>query len=254
MRKAFTLIELLVVISIIALLIAILLPALGAARESARQTQCLANVRSLAQAYVAWATDRNYAEHPYPSGTPGTPKENYWAVGLRDYGFNDSQRVCPEAMTVDETNEIATNVWFGTATNAWREARTTPAYPEIPWVASYSFNAWIHSTGTGLTAGKDDWRYGSLDKVDVNSEVPLFGDGMWREHWPVETDPAPASIDKPLTSGAAGMRVFTSSRHDSNCNLSFADGSAGAQPIETLWTFRWHRDWQPIDYVAMPAN
>ena len=46
-RSAFTLIELLVVISIIALLIAILLPALGAAREAARNVQCLSNLRQV---------------------------------------------------------------------------------------------------------------------------------------------------------------------------------------------------------------
>ncbi|QDU70560.1 type II secretion system protein [Mucisphaera calidilacus] len=56
-RRGFTLIELLVVISIIALLIGILLPALGAARDTARRLQCSTNVRTLMGASVAYAFD-----------------------------------------------------------------------------------------------------------------------------------------------------------------------------------------------------
>jgi len=56
-RRGFTLIELLVVISIIALLIAILLPALTQARETAIRLQCLAQVRQMALASLAYTND-----------------------------------------------------------------------------------------------------------------------------------------------------------------------------------------------------
>ncbi len=56
-RQAFTLIELLVVIAVIAILMAILMPSLKIAREQARGITCLANQRSLAQAYIMYADE-----------------------------------------------------------------------------------------------------------------------------------------------------------------------------------------------------
>jgi len=57
--KAFTIVELLVVISIIALLMGILLPAVSAARDQARQTVSKANLRNLATAHANYAAEWN---------------------------------------------------------------------------------------------------------------------------------------------------------------------------------------------------
>ncbi|MBC7286456.1 MAG: prepilin-type N-terminal cleavage/methylation domain-containing protein [Armatimonadetes bacterium] len=56
-RRAFTLIELLVVIAIIAILAAILFPVFSRAREKARQATCISNLKQLALAAIAYATD-----------------------------------------------------------------------------------------------------------------------------------------------------------------------------------------------------
>ena len=58
-RSAFTLIELLVVIAIIAILAAILFPVFASAKERARQTRCLNNLKQLSAAFQQYCIDFN---------------------------------------------------------------------------------------------------------------------------------------------------------------------------------------------------
>lgn len=69
-RSGFTLIELLVVIAIIALLVSILLPALAAARETAKRTACLNNNRQMGLSLTYYANDWRSWYPVFPRRTP----------------------------------------------------------------------------------------------------------------------------------------------------------------------------------------
>ncbi|MEI6501849.1 MAG: DUF1559 domain-containing protein [Armatimonadota bacterium] len=108
MRRGFTLIELLVVIAIIAILASILFPVFAKAREKARQSSCMSNLKQLDLGFQAYAQD--YDEQfpfsgaaftdPFPYGiwinkTVGAATWNVAAGAIYPYVKNSQIFLCP---------------------------------------------------------------------------------------------------------------------------------------------------------------
>ncbi len=84
-RKGFTMIELLVVIAIIAILMALLFPVFAKAREAAKKTECLSNLRQLVLATQMYTGDWNEQMPPF-------------AVNIWENGVEIDRHLWPEQM------------------------------------------------------------------------------------------------------------------------------------------------------------
>ncbi|MEO7718030.1 MAG: DUF1559 domain-containing protein [Capsulimonas sp.] len=99
-RIGFTLIELLVVIAIIAILAAILFPVFAKAREKARQTSCLSNLKQLGLGYMQYYQD---SDECFPNGAKSqgawTTAGIGWAGQIFPYVKSTGVYSCPDDST-----------------------------------------------------------------------------------------------------------------------------------------------------------
>ncbi len=123
MRRGFTLIELLVVIAIIAILAAILFPVFARAREKARQTSCLSNVKQLTLAATMYAQD-------YDDKLPfGHSFGVWWYTAIEPYANSDQLLICPSRQTIKPTGYGWNYIGCGYQPGAtWSPPRTGPIY------------------------------------------------------------------------------------------------------------------------------
>ena len=157
-RTGFTLIELLVVIAIIAILAAILFPAFARAKENAKRTACMNNMKQVGHAILMYAQD-NDETLPYQQGDVcdwGEPanKATIWIKGVQPYTKTTSVWSCPNSF--DHAGSPATersysNYWY----NGHASAKELGAIPQPS--ESTLFAEWAYkSSCTGLRPSETD--------------------------------------------------------------------------------------------------
>ncbi|MBP8953724.1 MAG: DUF1559 domain-containing protein [Armatimonadetes bacterium] len=196
MRRGFTLIELLVVIAIIAILAAILFPVFARAREKARQTSCMNNVKQITLGFLQYVQD--YDER-FPWFVTNPAQGEPWWIVTQPYIKNEQVLQCPN----------------------WPASGSTTYWGKYYPYPRYGMNHYIMYNTSGA---------GGLAVIKRPAEIVLTGDcchGMgdaWRFAWPL----APGSYSSsPRKCDAAQQGQNPDyAVHNGGTNLGFVDGHA----------------------------
>jgi prepilin-type N-terminal cleavage/methylation domain-containing protein/prepilin-type processing-associated H-X9-DG protein len=201
-RKGFTLIELLVVIAIIAILAAILFPVFAKAREKARQSACMSNVKQLTNAALMYAQDYDETFCKALNMTPAGVLQRYWQELLIPYIANSNSFsmtggtakvfMCPDLKrNGGSVNTVQSLYGYG-----WNGGTNNPPNPD----------------GMGLYAG-DGSPYLRTADVHTPSEVILMGD--------ISTYPGYNNVCYLIWRSVIG---YIPAIHNDGANYGFVDG------------------------------
>jgi len=227
-RAGFTLIELLVVIAVIAILAAILYPVFSIAREKARQTGCMSNLKQIGTGVQMYLQDFDgtYPTNPYPGGRAnpmGDPLDYApYYVKLNPYVKNYQLFVCPSRGNGKYGKARVDDLML----TEERENCNIDTYPaSTPGTTDLLFRRLSYCYNEDL--------YGTLEVEIANtSRLPMMWDGnsIWcdaKGDSGVHIEPVHSVLD-PGHSGECFVPAFEYGwvvmRHNGGLNMSFAGG------------------------------
>jgi prepilin-type N-terminal cleavage/methylation domain-containing protein/prepilin-type processing-associated H-X9-DG protein len=208
-KKGFTLIELLVVIAIISILAAILFPVFARARENARRTSCISNLKQMGLALMQYAQDNDEGfpnthitgSAPYPDGTIWNSGIWYWGQIL--YPYHKSRQVffCPSSSSPDRTDPRRNN---------YGASETVLPLPGTP---PLTLPAFVSPASIYVMLDASDTRIHAYRVLTASGSYYIPGRGE-------------AGADCSTLTAPSDQKDCQSGRHFGGVSVGFADGHA----------------------------
>jgi prepilin-type N-terminal cleavage/methylation domain-containing protein/prepilin-type processing-associated H-X9-DG protein len=218
-RRAFTLIELLVVIAIISILAAILFPVFGRARENARRTSCLSNVRQLGIAFTQYFQD-------FDERFPMVKGDSPWIYTMQPYLKSTQMLRCPSEST---DGWLPESDWFNASVTGRRTSYTLNGYLAPGNSKTEQGGNFPHIASIAKPASVIFLAESASKKADG---TPFTGNYFHAHVYnpPTSTSHWNTTLNRPDDLGY--------DRHMDGFNVAYLDGHAKWQ----TWTRVWYRD------------